>query len=126
MIVFKSKIRNYCTSIRVNGSTVRVAFKDRGMFDMYGYYFCTSKKIADVLRQHPSFGDIFFCESTAKEQKSPKPAHVYAAVYPDVTRTQEANRVLSEKYGVDKELLKSKADALVQAETLNIAFPNLK
>lgn len=125
MIVFKSKIRNYCTSIRINGETRRIAFRDRSNNDSHGYYLCTSDDVARALRQHPAYGSIITCKQETPAAE-PAPAREYAATYTDVKRTQDANKVLVETYGVDKELLKSKADALQQAERLNISFPNLK
>lgn len=124
MIVFKSKIRNYCTSLRINGETKRIAFRDRSNTDSHGYYLCISDEVARALRKHPSFGSVITCEQEESADR-PSPVKEYAATYSDVKRTQEANKVLTETYGVDKELLKSKADALQQAERLNIYFPNL-
>lgn len=125
MIVFKSKIRNYSTFVKVDGATRRISFRDRGLLDSFGYYICTSDAVASALRKHPAYGDIILCADEDKPAEE-APARVYDAVYPDVRRTQEANTVLQETYGVDKELLKSKADALKKADELNIAFPNLK
>ena len=125
MIVFKSKIRNYSTFVRINGATHRISFRDRGLLDSFGYYLCTSDAVACALRHHPAYGDIIICQDE-EHPAAEAPVRVYDAEYPDVRRTQEANRILAEEYGIDKALLKSKADALAKANELNIAFPNLR
>jgi hypothetical protein len=60
-----------------------------------------------------------------EKKEEPKVERVYNKVYADVKRTQEANKILVEEYGFEKEQLKSKADALNAADKLNIHFPNL-
>lgn len=124
MIVFKSKIRNYSTFVKVDSATRRISFRDRGLLDSFGYYICTSETVAAALRKHPAYGDVITCEEDETKAEE-APARVYDATYPDVKRTQEANKILVEQYGVPKEQLKSKADALAKADELNIAFPNL-
>lgn len=100
-----------------------VTFRDKGAAYGYGVYVCTDPKIAACIEAHPDYGSIITKEET--EEVVEKVETEYKAVYPDAKRTQEANRILVNEYGYDKEKLKSKEDALKAAEELNISFPNL-
>lgn len=123
MRMFISSILNYSLSIVVNGATRRVRFVSKGRPFHYGYFVTADAELIEALKKHPNYGKIFTLkeEDHAEEQ----PQREYAAVYENVKRTQEANKILVETYEVPKENLKSKEDALKVAEELNISFPNL-
>jgi hypothetical protein len=123
MKMFISSILNYSLSIVVNGATRRVRFVSKGRPYHYGYFVTADNELIEALKKHPNYGVLF----SLKEEDNVKeaPQREYAAVYENVKRTQEANKILVEEYGLDKEQLKSKADALAAADKLNIHFPNL-
>lgn len=123
MKYFISKVLRYSTSVIVDGASCRVQFLYKGRPFQYGYYACTNDKIAEALKKHPSYGKTFFLKD---EEEPVKEAKEYNATYEEVSRTQSANKILVEVYGIDKDRLKSKEDALKVAEELNISFPNLK
>jgi hypothetical protein len=109
--------------MKVDGATYRISFTNRGKPFNYGYYVCTNDVLAKALLKHPDYGKIF--KAKEEEQAVVEAPREYTKVYEDVKRTQEANKILVEEYGLDKEQLKSKADALAAADKLNIHFPNL-
>ena len=111
--------------IPVAGEMYSVRFRDMGQKANCGVFVTNDKNVADALERHPDFNKYFFIESGDVEEE-PKPARIFDKEYPDVHRTQEANKVLVSEYGIDKETLKSKEDALFAAEKLNISFPNLQ
>lgn len=111
--------------IPVAGEMYSVRFRDMGQKANCGVFVTNDKNVADVLERHPDFNKYFFLES-GEVAEEPKPEHVFDKEYPDVHRTQEANKVLVSEYGIDKETLKSKEDALFVASKLNISFPNLQ
>lgn len=123
MTIFISSILNYSTSMVVDGATYHISFTNRGKPYNYGYYVCSNDRLAEALQKHPDYGKYFRLQDEQKEE--PKVERVYNKVYADVKRTQEANKILVEEYGFEKEQLKSKADALNAADKLNIHFPNL-
>ena len=123
MRIFISKIQQYSTCIVMDGATYRIEFTAKGRPYLYGYYVCHNDKLADALKKHPKYGEIFEAQEEQKQVESKKE---YKAVYEDVTRTQAANKILVETYGVDKDKLKSKDDALRIADELLVSFPNLK
>lgn len=123
MTIFISKIQQYSTCIILDGSTYRIEFTAKGRPYHYGYYVCKSDKLAEALKKHPAYGDIF---KEQVEEENEELKKEYKAVYEDVTRTQSANKILVETYGIDKDKLKSKEDALRIAEELLVSFPNLK
>ena len=123
MTIFISKIQQYSTCIVMDGATYRIEFTAKGKPYLYGYYVCHNDKLADALKKHPMYGEIFEAQEEQKQVESKKE---YKAVYEDVTRTQAANKILVETYGVDKDKLKSKDDALRIADELLVSFPNLK
>ena len=98
-----------------------------GMLDVRGSLEEQTRRMAEAVRKHPHFGrSITERQAPPEEDGQPKDERRYAAIYPGVTRTQEANRILTEQYAVPRESLKSKADALREADRLNVSFPNLK
>jgi hypothetical protein len=123
MTVFISSILNYSTSMVVDGATYHISFTNRGKPYNYGYYVCGNDKLAKALEKHPEYGKYFRLQEEKKVE--PKVERVYNKVYEEVKRTQEANKILVDEYGVEKDQLKSKADALSIADKLNIHFPNL-
>lgn len=127
MYTFHSTIRNYLTWVSVGGRSVRVRFADTGGGIPFGVFRTADARVAEAIRKHPHFGrSITEQQAPPEEDEQPKDERQYAAIYPGVTRTQEANRILSEQYAVSRDTLKSKADALREADRLNISFPNLK
>lgn len=123
MVTFISNILNYSTSMKIDGATRYISFINRGKPYNYGYFICYDDKLAEALKKHPDYGNMFHIK---EEERKPVVEEVkYDAVYEDVKRTQEANKLLIERYQVDKESLKSKANALEAAKKLNISFPNL-
>lgn len=100
-----------------------ISFTPKGAPDFYGYYYTSDEAEIQALREHPYFGSIITLPEEEEEVVEPKKE--YKATYEEVKRTQDANKVLIEKYGIAKEQLKSKADAVRIAEELNISFPNL-
>lgn len=122
MTIFNSSIRCYSTSVLVDGTTRYVHFTDRGRPFSSGYYVCKEEALAEALKKHPEFGHIITIQ---KKETASVVEKKYEEVYNEVKRTQEANKILVEKYGVNKETLKGKQDALNAAESLNISFPNL-
>ena len=123
MTTFISKIQQYSTCIVMDGATYRIEFTAKGRPYLYGYYVCHNDKLAEALKKHPAYGTIF---KEQEEEKSVESKKEYKAVYEEVTRTQAANKILAEEYGINKDRLKSKEDALRIAGELNISFPNLK
>lgn len=123
MVTFISNILNYSTSMKIDGATRYISFINRGKPYNYGYFNCYDDKLADALKKHPDYNRVFHIK---EEEEKPIVEEVeYDAVYEDIKRTQEANKLLVEKYNVNKESLKSKANALETAKKLNISFPNL-
>ena len=123
MTIFISNILSYSTCMVVDGATYHISFVNRGRPYNFGYYVCTNDKLAAALKHHPEYGKIFYAQE--EEQEAVVEERVYNKVYEDVKRTQEANKILVEEYGLEKDQLKSKADALAAADKLNISFPNL-
>ncbi len=113
-------------TVLVDGKAVYVRFRDMGKRINRGVYVTNDLQIANALEQHPDFNKYFFLESGTIENTNGEPQkHIYDKEYPDVHRTQEANKILIGEYGVSKDELNSKDDALRIAEKLNILFPNL-
>ncbi len=123
MKMFISSILNYSLSILVDGAVRRVMFTNKGKPFNYGYYVTSDERLIDALKQHPNYNKVFSLREEDKRSEEPKKE--YAAVYENVKRTQEANKILEDIYNVPKSSLKSKEDALKAAEDLNISFPNL-
>lgn len=123
MKMFISSILNYSLSIVVNGATRRVRFVSKGRPFHYGYFVTADKELIEALKKHPNYGVLFSLKEEDNVEETPQ--REYAAVYENVKRTQEANKILVEEYDVPKENLKSKEDALKVADELNISFPNL-
>ena len=123
MKMFISSILNYSLSIVVNGATRRVRFVSKGRPFHYGYFVTADKELIEALKKHPNYGVLFSLKEEDDVEETPQ--REYVAVYENVKRTQEANKILVEKYNVPKENLKSKEDALKVADELNISFPNL-
>jgi hypothetical protein len=121
--MFISSILNYSLSIVVNGATRRVRFVSKGRPFHYGYFVTSDKELIEALKKHPNYGVLFSLKEEDNVEETPQ--REYAAVYENVKRTQEANKILVEEYDVPKENLKSKEDALKVADELNISFPNL-
>lgn len=111
-------------SLRVGGALRTVRFHDMGAHRNCGVYVTNDASVAAAIEAHPDYGRYFYLESGTIESEV-VPARVYDKVYEEVRRTQEANKVLVQEYGIDKEVLKSKEDALHAADKLNIGFPNL-
>lgn len=111
-------------SLPMGGGTRVVRFRDMGAHANCGVYVTGDAAVAAAIESHPDYGRYFYLESGTIEEAS-VPARVYDKVYEEVRRTQEANKVLVQEYGIDKEVLKSKEDALRVADGLNISFPNL-
>jgi hypothetical protein len=123
MKMFISSILNYSLSIVVNGATRRVRFVSKGRPFHYGYFVTADNELIEALKKHPNYGVLFSLKEEDNVEETPQ--REYAAVYENVKRTQEANKILVEEYEVPKENLKSKEDALKVADELNISFPNL-
>jgi hypothetical protein len=123
MKMFISSILNYSLSIVVNGATRRVRFVSKGRPFHYGYFVTADEELIEALKKHPNYGVLFSLKEEDNVEETPQ--REYAAVYENVKRTQEANKILVDEYNVPKENLKSKEDALKVADELNISFPNL-
>jgi len=128
MKVYKSNLRSYGFCVKVNGVRKRIHFEDLGDPYFYGVFRCFDNKLAEAIEKYPTFGKTFFLmeddcakKTESAEVEEPK----FAAVYEDVKRTQEANKILVNEYGIEKSQLSSKEDALRIAKELNINFPNL-
>lgn len=126
MFRFKSTVKSYTVFVTLDDNTSRkVSFSQFSNMQNYGMYYCHNDKIAEGIRKLPTFGSIITeIEEKAKDVQASN-VRQYQATYPDVRRTQEANKVLVNKYGVDETTLRTKADAVAAAEKLNICFPNL-
>lgn len=125
MKIYKCDFRGYAFTVRPEGgSRTRVVFEDTGAPYYYGRYYCTDEKVAKAIEAREEFGNTIHIleEDTPVETEKP---HEYEAVYDAVKRTQEANKILVAEYGIDKDKLTSKEDALRYAKELNIYFPNL-
>lgn len=112
------------TYVLVNGRIVTIKFTERTQSDSYGFYFTTSEAVAKAIKKHPDYGKSFEeVPSIAKPkvEKVVKPD----AVYEEVKTTQQAQKILVDKYGIDGSLINSKTDAKRYAKELNISFPNL-
>jgi len=124
MKVYKSIYRSFSFALNVNGVRKRVEFEDKGKPYCYGVAYVFDEDLADAIEHCDYYGDIITLlhDDTPKKEE---PAHIFAAEFPEVKRTQEANKILVNEYGVDKETLNSKEDAKAAALRLNINFPNL-
>lgn len=123
MAVFISSAQSFLTYIEVDGEYVAVRFRERGVPYNTGMFTTSNEKIAEAIRKSSYFGRSI--KEIVEEKKEKKEEKVYDFTYPDVTRTQDANRILSEKHGVDTSELKTKALTLKKAEEINVSFPNL-
>lgn len=124
MAIFKSNRMNHCVSMRINGVNRYFDFLPKGREYTCGICVVQDPKIAAALHKHPMYGiDFVELEEAKVETKQEKK---FVAVYPDVTKSQEAIAILVEKHGVtDAAGLKTKAAIKKVAEELNISFPNL-
>ncbi len=126
MAIFYSKIPGLSTSMRINGAIYRIKFVPRDKpYNDVGLLAIGDPVLANAIRKHPYFGTVITeLEEPAKKQAAAKEKE-YAAVYPDVTGSQQAIAILVEKYDMDASILKGKAAIKEAAEKLNISFPNL-
>lgn len=111
--------------MKIGGHTRYFNFTAKGSPYTYGYLYVSKPDEVAALKKHPYFGSIITIvndDTPAPAEKSKK----YEAVYPEVTKSQEAIAILAEKHGVtDAAGLKTKAAIKDAAEKLNISFPNL-
>jgi len=125
MARFISPLRNLIVYVNVNGKDKMIHFdNNHKSWQREGSFVTTNPELIEAIRKNHQFGKLF------NEEKSEEDTEVVEEKkldrqYPNVTRTQEANKVLVNEYGIDKETLKSKQDALDAAVRLNISFPNL-
>ncbi|MBO7234105.1 MAG: hypothetical protein J6V13_03855 [Paludibacteraceae bacterium] len=124
LYIFTAYPKRYSYDVNVKGRSVNIRFRDRGSIYKTGIYTTTDSEIATAIRKSDVFGTVVH-EEVDRIVVDYKPKVDYVAEYAEVTRTQDANKILVEKYGVDKSTLRSRQDALRKAEELNINFPNL-
>ena len=110
--------------MRVNGAIRDFKFVPRQAPYDNGMLVVADANLANAIRKHPYFGKVI-TEVGEPTEEHVEVKHEYAAVYPDVTKTQEAKDILLNVYHQDIEGIRSKAAALKAAEELNISFPNL-
>lgn len=123
MKTYKSIYRNQILHIPVQGVSVRIKFEDEGRPYNCSYYNTDNEDIQKGIETHPVFGKSIFLYKEEKEEAQEE--RKFDKVYDSVKRTQDANKILVTEYGVDKDLLSTKSDALAFADKLNISFPNL-
>lgn len=124
MAVFLSTIPNLSTSMRVNGAIYRIRFVPRDKPYNNGILATGDTSLIAAIRKHPYYGTIL----TELKEDIPTPTEkpkVYAATYPDVTKSQDAKDILVSHYNATADSLTSKAAIRQAAEELNISFPNL-
>ncbi len=124
MAIFLSAIPNLSTSLRVNGAIYRIRFVPRDKPYYNGIFATSDKPLVAAIRKHPYFGSVITeqVDDIIIPQEEPK---VYAAVYTDITKSQDAKDILVSKYNARADSLTSKAAIRQAAEELNISFPNL-
>lgn len=126
MAIFLSTIPGLSTSIRVKGAIYRIKFVPRDKPYSNGILAIQNGDVAAALRKHPYFGNIITEQVDETPVVQEPEEKKFVAVYPDVTKSQEAIVILAEKHGVtDAAGLKQKAAIKKVAEELNISFPNL-
>ena len=115
---------NYPIMIMKGGHVKQIIFSAVPGPIRIGHYATNDEDEIKAIESHRAFGKYIFIKEDDKP-KAEEPQHIYAAEFPEVKRTQEANKILVNEYGVDKETLTSKDAAKAAAEKLNINFPNL-
>lgn len=116
--------REYVCSINIGGHIRYIKFRDMGQYANRGVFVTNDPSVANALEAHPRFNQCFFLVDGEIEEKPKQEVRVFDYTYP-VKRTQDAIRILIEQHGVKEGEIKKKADVLLKAEELNIAFPNL-
>lgn len=117
----------------------KVKFESDFMDIPRGVFYTPSEDLAEGIRRHKYFLKGTIVETTPKNENlnanvnenenvndnATETASEAAAVYEDVTRTQEAIKILKEKHGVTASM-RTRADMLAAAEAVNVKFPNIK
>lgn len=118
----------------------KVKFESDFMDIPRGVFYTPSEDLAEGIRRHKYFLKGTIVETTPKnenvnlgdgaigrqgEDNVTETTSEAAAVYEDVTRTQEAIKILKEKHGVTASM-RTRADMLAAAEAVNVKFPNIK
>lgn len=121
--VFHSTTKTFIVYIKIGKEYKQVKFRDMGVPHKHGLFSTTDKELAEAIRKSKYFGHTIF--EKEREPEKVEKTKEYKYTYPAVTRTQDANRVLAEKHGVDTSDLKEKSMTIKKAEELGISFPNL-
>lgn len=117
--------RSYVATVKVNGVSRFVKFKDMGQYMNRGVFVTNDEELAKALEASVRFNECFFLDGGEIDKvEEVKPPRVYDYTYP-VKRTQDAIRILIEEHGVKQGTIKNKAGVLEKADELNISFPNL-
>lgn len=118
----------------------KVKFESDFMDIPRGVFYTPSEDLAEGIRRHKYFLKGTIVETTPKnesvnlgdkairrqgEENVTETTNEATAVYEDVTRTQEAIKILKEKHGVTASM-RTRADMLAAAEAVNVKFPNIK
>lgn len=118
----------------------KVKFESDFMDIPRGVFYTPSEDLAEGIRRHKYFLKGTIVETTPKnenvnlgdeamrrkgDENVTETTKEAAAVYEDVTRTQEAIKILKEKHGVTASM-RTRADMLAAAEAVNVKFPNIK
>lgn len=126
MIIFKSGIeRLSMTVVLKDGRHEFVSFEPNGYPETHGEYYCYDNEVAEAIKKLPEFGTVITVEGDESVIEPEVEVAQYVAEYPDVKRTQDANKILVNEYGVDRATLSSREEALEAAKLLHINFPNL-
>lgn len=126
-----------CVGFIIYVGNTRVKFESDFNDVPRGLFATNDEKLAEGLRKHKYFLKGTIIETTpaptaeetptTTEEPSGKAEGTGAAptIYPDVTRTQEAIKILKEKHGVTTSM-RTRDDMLSAASSVGVSFPKIK
>lgn len=121
MATFISNIKSYTIFVTSDGVKNTITFTPNGRYKSGGRYTTFNENIIECLKNHPQYKKMFVLEDELDEYGHIKQP---IATYPNVSKTQEVNRILKRDYKVDFMKLKSKEDTKKIIEELNLSFPD--
>ena len=124
MKTYYSKGRSYIANVKVKDKPVFVKFRDMGQYYNRGVFSTNNPELAEALENSPRFNECFFLEGGKIDVIVEEKPRQYDYTY-QVTRTQDAKRILVECHNIDADSIKNRRDVLEKADELNISFPNL-
>lgn len=123
-----------CVGFIIYVGNTRVKFESDFNDVPRGLFATNDEKLAEGLRKHKYFVKGTIVETTPKQAEETKQttseekkedASVASVVYDDVTRTQEAIKILKEKHGVTTSM-RTRDDMLSAAAAAGVSFPKIK